>query len=102
MGTRIDASVRSHLSKLCHLVRSRAVTKQTFFLENAYILHACATGSELPFNISTIYIIQAVIRIRILNCTDPDSCQNSCSIKFKELFTGQIQVKLSTISRAFL
>ena len=57
MGTRIDASVRSHLSKLCHLVRSRAVTKQTFFLENAYILHACATGSELPFNISTIYYI---------------------------------------------
>ena len=49
----IGARIRRNFIISRHLIRSRAVTNQIFFLKKIPLfLHACAECSKLPFNIS--------------------------------------------------
>ena len=51
-------SVRNLCYLIClrHLIRSRAVTTKKFSLKRPIFLNACATCSELPSNISKMFI----------------------------------------------
>ena len=57
IGWKLDAHVRSNLCYLIclrHLLRSRAVMNRIFSPKRPMFVHACATSSELPSNISTV------------------------------------------------
>ena len=51
-NSEIGAQVRSHLCYLIRLMRSREVTNREFYPKWLFFVHACATCSELPSNIS--------------------------------------------------